>query len=145
MPPVTRSVTCSVQGEPAAARHVDLGPRLRDALATLPPSIAPATALRTLVDAGLDELPLPGSGHTLDRFRALAAVAAHDLSLAKLYEGHTDALAIMAELGAPPPPPGALVGTWAAEAKDARVAISGRADETRLVGRKAWCSATAAR
>src|SRR5689334_9943551 len=53
--------------------------------------------LRQLVAAGLDRLPLPGSGQTLARWRMLAEVAALDLSLAKLFEGHTDALAILAE------------------------------------------------
>lgn len=53
-----------------------------------------------LIAAGLDRLPLPGAGHgaTLERWRCLAVVAGHDLSLLKLYEGHTDALAILAEL-----------------------------------------------
>ena len=51
-----------------------------------------------LVRQGLDRLPLPGQGATLQRWQALCAVAEHDLSLAKLYEGHTDALAVMAEV-----------------------------------------------
>jgi hypothetical protein len=59
-------------------------------------------ALRHLVEAGLDVLPRPGSGQTLARWRVLAAVASHDLSLVKLFEGHTDALAILAELGGGP-------------------------------------------
>lgn len=59
--------------------------------------------LQALVNEGLDQLPLPARGQTLERWRALACVAGHDLGLCKLYEGHTDALAIMAELGAPPP------------------------------------------
>jgi hypothetical protein len=54
------------------------------------------TLLRELVSVGLDKLPMPGDGHTLERWRTLAAVAACDLGLAKLYEGHTDALAILA-------------------------------------------------
>ena len=61
--------------------------------------------LAALIEAGFDRLPLPGGGQTLDRWRALAAVAAHDLSLVKLYEGHTDALAIRAELGDAPDEP----------------------------------------
>ena len=62
--------------------------------------------LKALVDAGLDQLPRPGGGQTLVRFSQLAQVAGHDLSLCKLYEGHTDALAIMAELGSQAPPAG---------------------------------------
>ncbi|RFU48211.1 acyl-CoA dehydrogenase [Paraburkholderia sp. DHOC27] len=55
--------------------------------------------LRQLIERGYDRLPLPGSGDTLLRWRLLAAVAARDLGLVKLFEGHTDALAILAELG----------------------------------------------
>ena len=39
----------------------------------------------------LDLLPLPGQGQTLKRWQTLARVAGCDLTLAKLYEGHTDA------------------------------------------------------
>jgi hypothetical protein len=59
--------------------------------------------LRELARDGLATLPLPGAGATLGRWRALAAVAGHDLGLAKLYEGHTDAIAILAEAGDAPP------------------------------------------
>lgn len=87
-------------------------------------------------------LPLPGSGETLRRWQALASVGADDLSLVKLYEGHTDAMAIMSELGAPLPPAGSLWGTWCAEPPAARVTLSRRADSDELVllGRKSWCS-----
>jgi len=97
--------------------------------------------LRQMVDAGYDRLPLPGSGRTLERWRALAAVAVRDLGLVKLFEGHTDALAILAELGAPHVPPGGRWGVWAAEAPDARVLATPLADgQLRLSGTKAWCS-----
>jgi hypothetical protein len=72
-------------------------------------------ALAQLIEAGLDRLPLPGAGRTLERWRLLAEVAAHDLSLVKLFEGHCDALAIQTELGAPAPPAGSRWGTWCAE------------------------------
>lgn len=58
------------------------------------------TALKALQEEGLDQLPLPGGGETLARFSRLAQVAGHDLRLCKLFEGHTDALAIIAELAA---------------------------------------------
>lgn len=61
-------------------------------------------ALKALQEEGLDQLPLPGSGQTLERFSRLAQVAGHDLRLCKLFEGHTDALAIIAELNSPLPP-----------------------------------------
>lgn len=100
--------------------------------------------LQALVNEGLDQLPLPASGQTLERWRALACIAGHDLGLCKLYEGHTDALAIMAELGAPPPEQFSTWGMWAAEPPQARVNISGTGDSIRLNGRKAWCSGATA-
>lgn len=54
--------------------------------------------LALLLQLKLDHLPMPGAGNTLERWRALATVGQFDLSLAKLYEGHTDALAILDEL-----------------------------------------------
>lgn len=115
---------------------------LMGALADLPGGRAAPQALAGLVRDGFDRLPLPGLGETLVRWRALSAVAAHDLSLAKLYEGHTDALAILAELGDPSlAVPGSTWGVWAAEAPSARAIIAhsdGRA--VILQGAKAWCS-----
>ncbi len=101
----------------------------------------PGAMLRELVDAGLDRLPLPGQGATLDRWRALAAAGRHDLSVAKLYEGHTDALAILHEARAGAAPAGSVWATWCAEPPDARVALRPDADGgVTLHGRKAWCS-----
>lgn len=89
----------------------------------------------------LDVLPLPGQGCTLERWRVLARVAGYDLSLAKLYEGHTDALAILAECGAAQHAFNGIWGVWAAEPPDARAYIVERDGErVRLQGRKAWCS-----
>jgi alkylation response protein AidB-like acyl-CoA dehydrogenase len=98
--------------------------------------------LRRLVEAGLDQLPLPGSGRTLERFQRLAEVGGHDLGLCKLYEGHTDALAIMAQLGGEPTS-GSTWGMWAAEPPNARVRVSRQGLSVRLDGRKAWCSGAA--
>lgn len=107
----------------------------------------PALTLADLVRAGVDRLPLPGGGRTLLRWQVLAAVAAHDLSLVKLFEGHTDALAILAELHAPPAPPAARWGTWCAEPPNARLTLApshrGAAGELLLNGTKAWCSGAA--
>lgn len=107
------------------------------------PSAPPAEALRALIAAEQDRLPLPGTGRTRQRWQALAHVAALDLSLVKLFEGHTDALAILAELGVP-----AMRGawaTWCAEPPDARLQCSDpdASGAVRLSGRKAWCSGAA--
>lgn len=96
--------------------------------------------LRALVRDGLAELPQPGGGATLERWRALAAVAAHDLSLVKLYEGHADALAILAEAGEPAPARDRTWGMWAAEAPGASVAFGPVGEGWSLSGTKAWCS-----
>lgn len=98
--------------------------------------------LAHLVDAGIARLPLPGAGRSLSRWRVLAQVAAHDLSLAKLFEGHTDALAILAELNADSGAAGVCWATWCAEPPHARVRIealhaSGRRERVRLHGVKA--------
>ncbi|AUG81742.1 hypothetical protein CFP65_7142 [Kitasatospora sp. MMS16-BH015] len=63
------------------------------------------------------ELPLPGSGRTRARWAAFTRWARRDLSLARLGEGHADAVAILAELGqaVPADAAGALWGVWAAE------------------------------
>ncbi len=61
------------------------------------------------------EFPLPGTGRTAERFAALCAVAEQDLSLARLAEGHADALAVLAELAGPAPGPADRWGVWAAE------------------------------
>lgn len=68
-------------------------------------------------------------------------VAGCDLGLAKLYEGHTDALAILAECGAAQHAHDGIWGMWAAEPPDARAHIVARHGErVQLQGRKAWCS-----
>jgi alkylation response protein AidB-like acyl-CoA dehydrogenase len=68
-------------------------------------------------------------------------VSASDLALVKLFEGHTDALAIMAELEADEPIAAGIWGTWAAETHFARLNIMDRqGDHVYLHGRKAWCS-----
>lgn len=97
--------------------------------------------LRRMLKAGRASLPMPGSGQTLERWRALAEIAAVDLSLAKLFESHTDALAIMAELASGTTPNPGLWAVWAAESPNARVqAEPSGPGQLRLTGVKAWCS-----
>ena len=101
----------------------------------------PIEGLRRLREAGLDQLPLPGHGATLLRWQMLAAIAAIDLSLLKLYESHTDALAILAEIGGPGMPAGSSWGVWCADLPDARVRLRQTAEGRHVLdGRKAWCS-----
>ena len=98
-------------------------------------------AMRQLLAQGFGELPMPGSGRTLERWRALAAVGAIDLSLAKIYEGHTDALAILAELSGEKSE--GIWAVWAAEPPNARVVFRGDESGGTLTGLKSWCSGAA--
>lgn len=122
---------------------------LQRRLADLDPQRDAAAWMQALVADALDRLPQPGSGQTLQRWQALSAVAAHDLSLAKLYEGHTDALAILRELRQPLPQAMSVWGMWAAEAPGARVLIerhtaaASACGPVRLRGAKPWCSGAA--
>ncbi|MBV7534891.1 acyl-CoA dehydrogenase family protein [Duganella sp. sic0402] len=117
---------------------------LSEALARLEPQQSPARQLAQLIDAGQDQLPLPARGATLQRWQCLALAAHHDLSLAKLYEGHTDALAILDELQGPSRP-GAAWGVWCAESRDAGLVLRQSAEgQIVLAGRKQWCSGAAA-
>jgi len=110
--------------------------------------LSPADQLALLVAQGADRLPLPGHGHTLLRWRALAEVAAHSLSLAKLYEGHTDALAILSELQADLATEGLRWAVWCAEPPGERVQATSTAPHAaahagmavQLSGHKPWCS-----
>ena len=97
--------------------------------------------MHACIKAGHADLPLPGHGQTLQRWRSLAQVAGCDLALLKLYEGHTDAQAILAELRAQALNQTGIWGVWAAEPPSAKVRIVARDQgRVRLSGTKAWCS-----
>lgn len=122
-----------------------------------------AQRLTQLLSRDLDRLPLPAGGETLQRWAILADIAGLDLALLKLFEGHTDALAILAELSDPARfPTDACWAVWAAEPPTARLELrpdrmtkdgaeESAADASPLVdgqrvrlnGRKAWCSGAA--
>ncbi|MFI8717374.1 acyl-CoA dehydrogenase family protein [Stenotrophomonas sp. NPDC077464] len=83
-------------------------------------------------------LPLPGRGHTLERWRALAAIAGRDLCVAKVMEAHYDAQAILADLDQRALGDGTLAAVWAAEGPQATLCYD---EETGTVsGAKPWCS-----
>ncbi|WP_181108568.1 acyl-CoA dehydrogenase family protein [Xanthomonas arboricola] len=84
-------------------------------------------------------LPLPGRGHTVERWQTLADIAADDLCVAKLLEAHYDAQAICADLGADIMLPTQRWAVWAAEPPGSDMRFSGQA----LNGTKAWCSGAA--
>lgn len=97
-------------------------------------------AFAELVDDGRLELPLPGAGETQARWLAFAAIARRDLGVARLAEGHADALAILAELDGPKPPPGSRWGVWAAEPPTPVVQAERIGAGWLLTGTKLWCS-----
>jgi alkylation response protein AidB-like acyl-CoA dehydrogenase len=87
----------------------------------------------------LDQVPLPGQGRTLERWRYLAGTAADHASRARLAEGHLDALAILSELDRRDlRPPGSLWGVWAAQPATLRATPT--SSGWQLQGTKAWCS-----
>lgn len=100
--------------------------------------------LRQLIAQGAGRLPLPGTGSTLRRWQVLASISVEDVALVKLFEGHTDALAILAELGQEDGSPDVIWGTWAAEPVSARLTLSRADGGITLSGRKAWCSGAGA-
>ncbi len=100
-----------------------------------------AALVRRWLEAGELQLPAPGSGRTGARWWKLAAMAENDVVAGRLAEAHTDALAILSELGGPPPAAGQLWGVWAAEAPQTVVTVR-EGDDGRAVldGTKSWCS-----
>ncbi|GHC85042.1 acyl-CoA dehydrogenase [Nocardiopsis terrae] len=99
-----------------------------------------ADELTRAVGAGELDLPFPGGGDTRNRWRALRDLAERDLSLARLAEGHTDAAAILAELGATRPGPGQVWGVWAAHPPGAVLTAVPEDGGWRLHGTKPFCS-----
>ena len=98
----------------------------------------PWSELRRIATGCGSALPHPGSGCTAARFAALANWAAKDLSLARLVEGHVDALSILAEAGLEPTA-GETYGVWAARMPDGTTARL-TADGWQLSGEKPFCS-----
>jgi alkylation response protein AidB-like acyl-CoA dehydrogenase len=102
-------------------------PSLRDLLAQVQASGALA-------------LPLPGQGATPLRHDALMRWGAKDLSLARIAEAHTDALAILAEAGQATRPNG-LYGVWASDGPAGRLTYTRLANgDWILQGTKQFCS-----
>ena len=103
-----------------------------------------ARAFTLAVKGGQLDLPLPGHGRTRVRWAALAALAETDLSLARLGEGHADAIAILDELGArgingPEDPAPPRWGVWAARPPGPSLAAR-RDGSWWLDGTKQYCS-----
>lgn len=100
------------------------------------------SALRhRIIEAGVS-LPMPGQGDTAKRHRKLLDWGRHDLSAGRLFEAHTDAIAILHQAGRVPRA-GAVYGVWAANRPGARlnVQIEGKGDHDVVIsGSKAFCT-----
>jgi alkylation response protein AidB-like acyl-CoA dehydrogenase len=85
-------------------------------------------------------LPLPGHGATGLRHEVLKRWGARDLSLARIAEAHTDALAILAEAGKEARAE-TLYGVWASDGPAGHLIYSRRTDgDFELQGTKQFCS-----
>jgi alkylation response protein AidB-like acyl-CoA dehydrogenase len=85
-------------------------------------------------------LPLPGKGATGARHAALMGWGATDLSLARIAEAHTDALAILAE-AQKRARPGTLYGVWASDGPAGRLSYTCSSNgDLHLRGVKQFCS-----
>lgn len=80
--------------------------------------------------------------HTLKRWQILAYVAGVDLTLAKWFESHLDALSILQELGYDKPIKG-LLAVWAAEGHPLSFEQDKFSQHGIVNGTKAWCSGAA--
>jgi alkylation response protein AidB-like acyl-CoA dehydrogenase len=100
---------------------------------------AVAAELRAMLAAGTLDLPHPGKGATALRWATLARWGRHDLALARLAEGHTDAVAILGEARRTAVP-GALYGVWAARSGGTGARLRRVGDGLVLDGRVRFCS-----
>ena len=104
------------------------------------PDAKTAAAFAQAIDSGRLDVPYPGSGQTRQRWAILAELAEEDLSLGRLAEGHTDALAILAELGTAAPAAGSRWGVWAAQPPGPGLSASNTGGGWYLDGIKRYCS-----
>lgn len=106
----------------------------------IPPSAGPTSEqLAALLERGELTLPDPGRGDTARRWAALAMWGRADLSLARLAEGHVDAVAILHELGGRPDP-NARYGVWAARPGGRGAELVGGPGAWWLTGTVRFCS-----
>ena len=97
-----------------------------------------ARRVRALLVEGDLALPLPGQGATADRLRSLMEFARLDLSLARIIEAHTDAVAILAERDREAARK--LYGVWASDGPQSRLtATSLPSGAWRIDGIKQYC------
>ncbi|RSN77027.1 acyl-CoA/acyl-ACP dehydrogenase [Acinetobacter haemolyticus] len=91
--------------------------------------------LKQLIDS-VGRLPEPASGLTYQRWQVFAQIAGFDLSLAKLFESHCDALSILHELGYENEIDEKIWAVWAADGGPAPLQVENELCQ----GIKQWCS-----
>ena len=97
--------------------------------------------VRRVLEDGLLDLPAWSSGDAAGRLASLTALGRTDLDLARLSEGHVDAMAVLDELGAGGrQAAGTLWGVWAANPPGSPVRAEPAGDGWALTGSKPWCS-----
>jgi alkylation response protein AidB-like acyl-CoA dehydrogenase len=96
--------------------------------------------LKAMLSTGEMDLPLPGAGATAQRHRALYEFGRLDLSIARLAEAHTDAVAILKEAGREPRR-GLLYGVWASDGPSGQLkGVAAAGGGLTLDGAKDFCS-----
>ena len=99
-----------------------------------------AERIRALQWQGSLDLPLPAAGATAQRHRALLQFGRMDLSVARIVEAHTDAIAILAEQGRAGQL-NALYGVWASDGPQSKVTATALSNGGWcLRGVKRYCS-----
>ncbi|WP_343682695.1 acyl-CoA dehydrogenase [Acinetobacter baylyi] len=91
--------------------------------------------LKNLIHS-VGRLPEPASNETYQRWQIFAQIAGFDLSLAKLFESHCDALSILYELGYENEIDEKTWAVWAADGGPAPLKV----ENGRCLGIKPWCS-----
>lgn len=100
-------------------------------------------ALIGLLGQGELDFPLPGRGATTARHFRLLEVAAKNLSLARLVEGHADAIAILADAGRKAMPKH-LYAVWASDSPHKRgLDLQSTASGYEVSGIKMFCTGAA--
>ncbi|MBJ8337570.1 acyl-CoA dehydrogenase family protein [Antrihabitans sp. YC3-6] len=127
-------MSASISAEPHPTRPHDSESHDTEAHDTV------ATQLLAAEQAGALDLPLPGAGHTIERWHRLAQLSFRDTVVGRLAEAHTDAVAILAEITGRSIPNGSLWGVWAAQPPKPALDATRRNGRWVLDGRKLWCS-----
>ncbi len=89
--------------------------------------------------SSLESVPRPGEGRTKQLFDTLSALAAADLTAARVAEAHLDALAILSQARYRARPEQTW-GVFAAEGPGMTLTATLEGDRWRLDGSKPWCS-----